>query len=125
MSKSKQNTVSKHEKRRGRKEKETRTIVIRANKGRFPEPKQGHPALRLGTHKVMRTINRHFKTDAWPLDFGLLVTDVFYEAFGYNLENHLLAALFRSGKYELMSDEGRLLITQVKGARRGRKNKKG
>lgn len=43
--------------------------------------------------KVARSTKRHFKKDGWNLDYGFLVSDVFYEAFGHHLETYLLKRL--------------------------------
>lgn len=50
--------------------------------------------------KVAKTIKQHFrkgnKNGGWDLDYGFLVTDVFYEAFGHHLEDYLLTELCKS-----------------------------
>ena len=73
--------------------------------------------------KVMQNVNKHFKAKrgkgGWPLNYSFLVHDVFYEAFGYNLENHLLYKLLK--KYNLESCDGELMVVKKqKGAKRAK-----
>lgn len=40
-----------------------------------------------------KEIKHHFNKDGWDLDYGMLVTDVFEQAYGHQLENYLLKEL--------------------------------
>lgn len=78
--------------------------------------KKREPKLEAAAKKVMRDINRHFKTDGWNLDLGSQIDEVFSKAFGYNLEEHLIPKLLK--KYDLRSVDGRLVISLKKGRRK-------
>lgn len=92
-----------------------RNVFIANKKGKGGNMKKHEPKLEAAAKKVMRSINHHFKTDGWDLDYSFQVAEVFYEAFGYNLEEHLLPKLLKT--YELRSIDGRFIIAPRKGKR--------
>lgn len=79
--------------------------------------------LQKAAKKVVNSLHKeHFnpsKKMGWDLDYSLIVTDIFYEAFGHHLENYLLNSLAEKNCYSLtMNDKGTVLI------RRNKKNVK-
>jgi hypothetical protein len=74
--------------------------------------------------KVWKDALAHFKTDKWDLSYSFLVNEVFLEATGHNLENYLLAHIFKSGKFCLKSKDGALFISSTEKKEKGKKNEK-
>lgn len=74
------------------------------------------PAFKRAARRIWSAIERdHFghKSGGWPLDYGFLVTDVFNEAMGHNLENYIFNEIMKSGKYELATEEGNLTVRKL------------
>lgn len=68
--------------------------------------------LEKASQEVMKEINHHFKIDGWDLDFSVQLEQIFYHAFGHNLEIYLLPKVMK--KYDLIVKDGRLHISKKK-----------
>lgn len=67
--------------------------------------------LKKAASAVKKRIDKHFKKDKWPLDYGFLVEEVFYEAYEEHLSNYLVDALStKQGKYRLIATNKGLVI---------------
>jgi hypothetical protein len=90
-------------------------IKISVTKGMF---KTKNRKLDKAANEVMKEIEAHFKAEgkkAWPLSARHYITDIFYKAYGEQLENYLFKALFKTGKYMLKSGKnGGLVIDRAK-----------
>jgi len=76
---------------------------------KFLTNKNSDAALRKAAKKIVDDLHKtHFnpkKKQGWPLDYGMLVTDVFYEAFGHHLETYLLHELFKKKAYGIKTSD--------------------
>ncbi len=68
--------------------------------------------------KVMKGIDEHFDPKmkhGWDLDYHSLVNEVFFQAYGHNLENYLLVELFKKECYTINTDKKfALVISKIK-----------
>ncbi len=64
--------------------------------------------------KILKEVHTHFaaKDGGYPLDLSILIDEVFYEAFGYHVEDHLLPGLFK--RYNLQWNMARRVLFVVK-----------
>ncbi len=71
--------------------------------------------MKVAAKKVAKELETHFNTkgQGWPLDFGFIKEDVFYETFGFLLEDVLLNELVGKG-YKLVFKERMLLVKETK-----------
>jgi hypothetical protein len=104
------------------KKKMNKTIVFKVDKNSF---KTKDKRLDKIADKVVKEIDEHFKKEgkkAWPLGASHYITDVFYIAFGIQLENYLFKALFKKGGYMLKSGKNGLMIDRSKPSKRKKKS---
>jgi hypothetical protein len=76
--------------------------------------------LKKAAKQVFREVKDHFKKDKWDLGYSMVVSDVFYRAYGHHLENYLLSELSNSKlPLSLISKDGELVIhLETKNCRR-------
>jgi hypothetical protein len=79
-------------------------------------------ALQKAANQVVKDTIAHFETDGWDLNYDIITEDVFYNAFGCQLESFLFSAI---AKYEdqvnfnlvfRQSDQKFMLVTKTKQA---------
>lgn len=92
-----------------------RTIILPLNG--FKKIGTPLPNFEIAGRKVFKDIKEHFTKEGhgWPLSYSFLVSDIFYQATGHNLENYLLKRIANS-KLNLMleSQNGELVIKKSK-----------
>lgn len=77
-------------------------------------------ALQKAANQVVKDTITHFETDGWDLNYDGIVEDIFYTAFGCNLESFLFAAIDKYGdqvNFNLVfrqSDQKFMLVTKTK-----------
>lgn len=57
-----------------------------------------NPELQRAAKQVAKQAMHHFRTDGWPLSWSMLLDDVFYTAYGEQLEWYLISALPKNFK---------------------------
>jgi len=82
----------------------------------YKKLKLPNKALLISAKKLTAELERHFKKDKWPLDYGIIVSDIFFEAYGHHLEQYLLHSLAKTKKnYSLVCKSGRVLLARHNG----------
>lgn len=68
--------------------------------------------LELAAKKVVKDLRKHFKEDKWALDYGLILEDIFYTAYGAHLEEYMMNAMREQDGFNLLIKDDKLLIVK-------------
>jgi hypothetical protein len=106
----------------------TKSLILRmdkkALKRRFKQLPNEH--LKRAAKRVLKDVEKHMRTDGWPLDYGFLVEDIYWKAYRHHLSDYMLNVLGHAHfAWELVPDGGCLILRKSKRATKSkRKGKK-
>jgi hypothetical protein len=106
--------------------KKAKSLILRmdkkALKRRFKQLPNEH--LKRAAKRVLKDVEKHMRTDGWPLDYGFLVEDIYWKAYGHHLSDYMLNVLGSAKfKWQLSTRNGSLILVQTNKAKRVTKTK--